>query len=482
MSYVKVDFDVDKKRIIKEIIRRQNGSRKQAVRETIQNAIDSGADEIEIIIRKNSFLCRDNGTGMNKKIIMNEFRTLGRTTKGEDDIGEFGIGITQLPNFGNVVCLTQDWAIFINLSESDDEFTFSLRQRDQWVDGTIVYCYWDKWMDSFDISWMKESIEKRILPRKDCTIEINGVEHSMSCVDVIEEVEGGKYYAFNYPYTSKYYFVKGIRVEKFDSNFDYCINTEKKLNINFARNEIQDYGYLKQLKRTVENELTKEKEYYNNEEARKIIKLIAKDELDAESVRGKELIPRANKGKLKLSEINGKTLYEGEGNRVTDELEQKGFTIIEEGLLTYVKTIAKKYNFDTEFGRLEDIKSAARRGRFTEYDKEEEKERLDEEQLKKIDLVREINKAVFDMKREILSGEQCSSTAWTDGRSFICFDKDWDYDCNDETDRKLKIFQVLCHEYAHNEESKETDRHSTRFYEKYHELTRDKRHKIAKLL
>ena len=63
------------------------------LREYLQNSIDAGADEIEILIRGNELCINDNGAGMEESDIVDKAFSIGNPDLNTAKIGELGIGI-----------------------------------------------------------------------------------------------------------------------------------------------------------------------------------------------------------------------------------------------------------------------------------------------------------------------------------------------------------------------------------------------------
>ncbi len=63
------------------------------LREYLQNSIDAGADEIEILIRGNELCINDNGAGMNESDVVDKAFSIGNPELNTAKIGELGIGI-----------------------------------------------------------------------------------------------------------------------------------------------------------------------------------------------------------------------------------------------------------------------------------------------------------------------------------------------------------------------------------------------------
>ena len=79
--------------IIDEIGRRQYSGNVTWIREYIQNAIDSGSPHLDIKIHGNDLEIIDYGKGMDSNTIIEEAFSIGKSFKGEGQIGELGIGM-----------------------------------------------------------------------------------------------------------------------------------------------------------------------------------------------------------------------------------------------------------------------------------------------------------------------------------------------------------------------------------------------------
>ncbi len=74
--------------------------------------------------------------------------------------------------------------------------------------------------------------------------------------------------------------------------------------------------------------------------------------------------------------------------------------------------------------------------------------------------------------REIRVGKsEQNCNAWTDGHSYICFNRKFLRSLRYESGADIgKFGAVLLHEYCHRSSNAETDTHGAEFYELYHEL------------
>lgn len=98
---MKYEFKQDRG-LLKSVITRQAGEWRKGLLELVQNACDAcrGMDNGEMLFlfddEHSSFAIADNGRGMDLDDIELYFRTFGLSSKGDDDMGEFGMGRGQI--------------------------------------------------------------------------------------------------------------------------------------------------------------------------------------------------------------------------------------------------------------------------------------------------------------------------------------------------------------------------------------------------
>ena len=68
------------------------------------------------------------------------------------------------------------------------------------------------------------------------------------------------------------------------------------------------------------------------------------------------------------------------------------------------------------------------------------------------------------IRRSILIGRSSTAAAWTDGESYIAFDRDWLAKHHFDLPGITAVVQVLCHEYAHDNADCGTDTHGVEFF------------------
>jgi hypothetical protein len=73
--------------------------------------------------------------------------------------------------------------------------------------------------------------------------------------------------------------------------------------------------------------------------------------------------------------------------------------------------------------------------------------------------------------RVIRIGVSTSASAWTDGMSAIDMDRDWLKNLSLTTNSDVtRLFVVLCHELAHDNDTTKTDIHGEDFYKNFHDI------------
>jgi hypothetical protein len=68
------------------------------------------------------------------------------------------------------------------------------------------------------------------------------------------------------------------------------------------------------------------------------------------------------------------------------------------------------------------------------------------------------------LRRKLLIGRSSVHIAWTDGESYVAFDRDWLARQHFDLQGITAAMQVLCHEYAHDNADCATDTHGVEFY------------------
>ena len=166
-----VEFDIDKKHLLGDIISKQTGSLNKAIKELFQNSFDARATEIEVTMNTKGLRFIDNGTGMNKEDIHKYFRVFGATAKRGDitKIGKFAMGRGQIFNFGKVLWKTQNYAMVVDIKKN---LNYTLIETNKFIKGTdIIISFYDN-IYTWRVSNHFTEIKRDIIPPEDVKVVI----------------------------------------------------------------------------------------------------------------------------------------------------------------------------------------------------------------------------------------------------------------------------------------------------------------------
>ena len=141
------------------------------VRELIQNAYDAGATKVEIKVTPKKIIIADNGHGMSRRFLTEDFRKVGKQfKKGEGTVGVYGIGRLSVWLVGDKV------RIITNDGKETSEFRWNkidqfevLPSSEKIPRGTVYEIYLKKPLDKKEI---EEYIKDKIFI--DVDIYLNG--------------------------------------------------------------------------------------------------------------------------------------------------------------------------------------------------------------------------------------------------------------------------------------------------------------------
>lgn len=446
------NLKVDEDKLREHIISRQNGSVKEGLREIYQNAQDSGANLIKIQIHSDSISVYDDGAGMDSSTIDDFFSVLGASNKKTEDVGEFGIGISQIINFGICVWLTRQYAVVIDLKRRGPKY--AVFKRDQYVDGTRFICsFYQKWRPYK----IEKYLKKNILPT--CDVVINNLDfHPRK-----EMLHETRYYeAFKGRSESSIYLL-GIRIQTFESNFTFSVNVkdpERCPQVNFARNELMESDPRTEMLMDYiaerENSLTASKTYFTIDECKTIMNKVIDGATSLTDVMHKKIIPTAGDDFITPAELPAEVLIGQMGIQADDCIKQ-GHTVV----LDKVRGQFEEFARITGVTDISDksISDISRRG----YVKNASPEGVE----KLFSIAKNINR-LFESERRIHIGESDIYEAWTDGKYRIWLDKPTLQSlAGSENAKTMWIYRTLCHEYAHSKDTRRGDTHGMWFADRF---------------
>ena len=447
---IDVEFDINKERAIKTIVKFQNGKNiSPAIRELIQNSIDAGATHVDVLIRKKYSMVSDNGRGMSKDEIINTFRVLFETDKNDDSIGVFGIGRTQIMNFGKSVWITKNHSIYVDI---ENYLGFKLNERKQMFNGTKMICVYNKPLELWDIYSLERGIKKLALPFG-VSIEVNGDKLDYNSYIVNSIFTDKNFTVFKSPQTESYIYNMGIMIKRFASNFDYCINSNRKMEVNFARNELLETDPIVQdlyaKIREVETLMVKDKETFDLYDCKKIMSLISVDKIDFNKMVNKYIIPGI-KRRYSFNELVGFEVFFGDDDVWSRDCCNQGMIVLNKEIEEHMKIVLKKTGYDIRTNPKSPSEISTRG-----YHKDFEVENIRRNKFYGY-IPHEMNDRIFDKLQEDMGDDKIKIHIGNSDISVI-----WGEDGNIHIDKLIieqvtsyqqaviEIWQIMCMAYAH---------------------------------
>jgi len=464
-------------------IKQQAGKPKKGFMEAIQNAVDSGAKKIKVVIKDNFFSIEDNGCGMDRNIIDNYFRYFGKSIKRESGdkryIGTFGIGrgqyfamgVCEIHTLNNLITVDINKKIGYEIETVPTTFAgtkieiklFDEKIIHSWQINSMV----QELLDSFLLTDVELEINEKTNPKIDPTV--------IKQFGIIKAIEGQK--------ESKL-FVKGVYIRNIDeyiADGDYNVICDE-LTLNTARNEeIHDEIYQKFMegitllnKHIVENH-DRRKSFDNPERLLDLYrkKVIAKEDLMnikfVHSYEGdvhytpKFLLEAKHIANVHSVSSNRRYQFANEYKNLTGQvvvdLDSDTESFIRE---LGVNVLCAEKNIEIVKKIHELLDKGAKK--------------VNEDETSKINNVyfmmvrwygKLISKALREDERTISFVENAAYNAHTDGSSII--------DINtSQINKSLQkhvfvaaIYHLLIHEYSHHNDDQEGD-HPAEFFERFH--------------
>lgn len=475
-KYETVEFDIDKKNLLNDVISKQTGDFNKALKELFQNSFDAKADHIDVEITTKGARFIDNGVGMDLNDIRKYFTIFGATKKRGDSskTGVFGMGRGQIFNFGRILWRTQAWAMIIDIRKS---LSYKLLDSNNFVDGTDIIISFYKPLRSWDISSLVYNVKCDVLPPKGVTISIDRTYY-LPDVREFKNFTNNDYFVFTSPqHTSKIYNGNLAVTYIKNTNYKYCIMPYEKLELNFARNELienaESTNKLMDFIYDIEEKMTIEKSRFDIDEAKNILRMLSNKRFKLRSVYDKNIIPLANGKLVSLRELIEKpsmgVLFGGK-NIWSDDCLRNDYKVISKNIKSLFGRIISVYGLKIDLMD-KNVKELSRKG----YHKELELSELTRNKMY-FYVALELNDYIFrqliaDQEndlREICLGFSDLSTAWTkpwDDKIWI--NKSVIQNFQSKEEAIIKLWEILCHEYAHNTSNIEDDYHNHSFYEQY---------------
>jgi hypothetical protein len=503
-------------KLLLDVIGRQAGTLDKAMLEGIMNAIEAmnalkmnggqcHEEKIYVTYEKTetsgTIVIKDFGKGITtEEEIENFFETFG-TPHDENEhkiYAQFRMGRGQMFNFGKNTWRTGTFELVVDVMNNG--LDWELKNDLPYVDGCHI-----------TIECLKEATKNQV-EFVDVPIIFNGEKINTPASECNWDFEDDfAYYLFNIGDKLKVYNLGVYVRERWETKG--IIVSKQQLKLNFPRNDVMAdcpifYHITDVVRKNVVNKA--EKKTYNRlseNERRAILKNVRDGVQKFQEIKGSRILQTAQDKYISfLMFLNNKQPWTiaRVGDRMADKAIQMGsHTVFAREMLDamnysgedkdffgwLIRTLIDSNVTETEDGYLNT--------EFDYYLKERKNELLNKsksfETLSKVtsETRRSIkyiptNKLTRVEKRvlSVLDDFQCwdnrqfrfgisnGSAAWTDGHSYITIDREWfkrlrlSWDCD-----IARLFGILAHELAHDDDTSMTDIHGEDFYENYHDIT-----------
>lgn len=473
------DFVAGKK-LLELMMKYQGKDIEKALSEELQNALDSEATEIFIYVNSNKLIVQDNGIGMTEEIIRQYFEVIGESSKRDDSnkIGFFGIGILQMMPYGKLTIVTLDKKITVDVLVNG--MTYEIEDIDEFYQGTqvVIDLYENHHMDAWNRRNMIRKIKSMLYMPK-IAIFINGEEYSREVKHTIR-VEHPDFEAFIESDQVSRLFCQGLYVKRLGSFGGISFNSKKKMELNFARNALVSSKGKKELYdfiRQAEEAIIGGKNRFGKDTGLEIANRFVNGKVSLDVIRNKELIKTVTGKSYSIEMLKGfdKIYFAEEGSNLADKAVRKGLMVIDKDFEKLFRVLRDQP--EMEKFRVSIMSKLPASLLDDEKDKVVDKDDVIKNVVYRVYFysLRRINDFVFQglSRRNILVGQSKSTKGWTDGSEYIVVNKNIINKERCFEEFILDAYELLCHEYSHDTNSKDFNLHGPEFYERYHRIVKD---------
>ena len=506
-------------RVILTLIREQSGSLSKAVGEAVMNSADAGATWVSITLSPQQLIIEDNGRGINAEAEIEEFFNTFGTPHALDEnenstdakFGKFRIGRGQLFNYGHNTWTTGPFKMVVDLNAmmKRGDLKWETHSLPKAVDGcTIEIELYDR-LSAAEMINITEEIT-RMCKYMDMEIRLNNelVNTPPSTVRWTEETEDA-YIKVNDGHTRGVeFYQQGIYVMTVPSwqvGSSGIIVTKKPVALNFARNDVKRTDKLfnrviAKFKKDSAVRARTKRDLTHGERKALLNQLLSGEESWSNNLSVK-LFPDTNgtcwsinqlrrlPGQEKIITQPDTTIgycFAEKGDRRGDVIMKLGLGIVFDlELLDLTRLKAEKF-FDTIDYSLNNAYShipihQLGKGADDKFRVIEEKDQtsLETEILRTMEEVMWfIMRAKSDIdgdhfshgdRRVLRVGISTCAEAWTDGKSYVAFSRDFLQKCGQGWGW-VDLANLLLHEMCHAEADTGTHVHGPEFHQLYHDI------------
>lgn len=491
--------------LLRDVIEKQAGSLDKAVIEAVMNLIEAGASEGRITLSETLLTIGDDGRGFQSEgEILESFEVFGKSDERKQIAGkwaEFQMGRGQLMAFGKTTYRSGKYEMIVDFRSCPGDIKYSLREHAKSASGCLITVELYNSLTGAELAALAEDIRRNV-KYVEVPIYFNGNLISSDPKNLKWDGE-----------TAEAYFkIGGSQVELYNLGIfvkaswtarhavGVRIVSKKKLSLNFARNDVLSScpvwkTVAKKLKEMSKEHLLK---YHNpsEDEIRGLIFGYFNDEISIDELLAVNLFRDTNNKRWSIEKIIrenwGWYSFDGKGSVRADQVMQrkmalifdeefcrKSFFVVQgsgrrfpysEVIETIFREVSEFHDYSLKPAVLTELyrqMSGMQNHLIIEEQNWNDKEKM------AIAVLRQINVWIarrFDLpERQILLGRSDLALAWTNGTSFIAFDRKF-LEKNVRTGEAwTQILLTLAHEYAHTD--REGINHDDDFYERYHDYS-----------
>jgi hypothetical protein len=213
---------------------------------------------------------------------------------------------------------------------------------------------------------------------------------------------------------------------------------------------------------------------------KKTLQYVQEGKLTVKDFMKKKMIEMADGTLMSLEQLANKKVMFGGKDKSSDKAIQEGYTVINDEFEYLIESLSSKK--DNGFSLTIDSRrpcDVVKEGYHREIDPETLKLGSNEKAVYVYYWTVKLNYELFRDKRQIIIGESDSSKGWTDGYSYICINKTMFTKTMNKIARMNEMFELLVHEYAHENDDTNETAHDSNFYKRYHDLITANIHKVG---
>ncbi|ELY96196.1 hypothetical protein C483_00180 [Natrialba hulunbeirensis JCM 10989] len=500
-------------RVATYLIEDQMADLTDAIREAVQNGIDSpGSSRVLVSISPERSLILDDGAGVNLKSTegRRNLSVLGAGSKQRSDdetIGEWGIGKGAIIAKGAVRIWSHDTALHFDYRDRRDSGPWAeingrdgqLEDTDHHLEGMLVEIdhYEDEVPDSDSYRWRRyvRDLRKRfayVRSRTGVSVVING--ESVDKGDPLESVTDSNrpsltrvtddaILALEYaPHEGLDIYSNGLYVTtKREYGLGGVIVSKGNLTLNFARNDIQSgCKRWQRIERALEQARDDLYSDVSDDRLTAESREVMVEELAANSKRedqwaSRKLFQLATESRISLEEIQAapEIGWVTGAEKGADKLVERGYVVLDtsDTATHRLRELATADETSIDLPSTFDVgKQAESEGVWTGYHRIDDESQLNADQRRYLRFAR-VLASELGIDRDVYYGE-ASADAWTDGRSYIVI-TDSAVTSRQRAVWMHDLYLVLLHEAAHQTSSANRPSHGHHFESTFRSFVED---------